>query len=355
MNFLSHNRKALHGSMRRQSGLAAALGAIIVAVLLGGCSPDRDEATLEKLESEELVRVTGEIESASSAFFGPPAVPNIWQYTISFMAPEGRKVKAGMPILKFDPQELMTQLRDKSNALNEKQKQLVKQEILAREAIAELKLKQQEAMADLDKARLKADIPGELLASRDAREYQLNLQQAELTLELSKESLQKEQRVQDTETTILEREIAVLESEVAQFQGSVDSMTIKAASDGVVIYTVGHRNNKLEVGDNVWMGRRVMELPDLSKLQVHLEVPERESARIVVGQAVKFVVDAAPDQQFYGEIIKLASVIRTKSRNQPARVFDATVSMNNPDLTIMRPGMSVSAQIYLQKRTVKDG
>lgn len=335
--------------------LRLATGLVMVAgmVSISGCSQDHDLSAATNTESREVVRVTGEIESASSAFFGPPAVPNIWQYTISFMAKEGRKVKAGMPILKFDPQELMTQLRDKSNALNEKQKQLEKQEIVSREVIAELKLKQREADAELDKARLKADIPVELLASRDYKENKLILKQAELTLLMSAAVLQKEQRVQDTEITILKREIAVLEGEVAQFKSSVDSMTVKAAGKGVVIHTVDRRNNKHEVGDNVWMGRRVMELPDLSQLQVHLEVPERESARIAIGQAVKFVVDAAPDEQFYGEITELASVIHTRSRNQPARVFDATVSMQNPDLTIMRPGMSVSAEIYLNKESGK--
>ena len=323
--------------------------AVMVTTALGGCSQEHEKSAATSAESRGMVKVTGEIESASSAFFGPPAVPNIWQYTISFMAKEGRKVKAGTPILKFDPQELMTKLRDKKNALNEKQKQLEKQEIISREVMAELRLKQQETVSDLDRARLKADIPVELLANRDYQENKLILKQAELTLLLRNEELLKEQRVQDTEITILKREIAVLDGEVAQFQGSVDSMTVKAAGEGVVIHTVDRRNNKHEVGDNVWMGRRVMELPDLSQLQVHLEVPERESARIAVGQAVKFVVDAAPDEQFYGEIIELASVIHTKSRNQPARVFDATVSMKSPDLAIMRPGMSVSAEIYLDK------
>ena len=327
--------------------LARIVCGVITMAALDGCSQDHENGVAASANSREMVKVTGEIESASSAFFGPPAVPNIWQYTISFMAKEGRKVKAGTPILKFDPQELMTKLRDKKNALNEKQKQLEKQEIVSREVMAEVKLKQQEAVADLDKARLKADIPVELLANRDYKENKLILKQAELTLLLRNEELSKEQRVQDTEITILNREITVLDGEVAQFQGSVDSMTVKAAGEGVVIHTVDRRNNKHEVGDNVWMGRRVMELPDLSQLQVHLEVPERESARITVGQTVKFVVDAAPDDQFYGEIIELASVIHTKSRNQPARVFDATVSMTNPDLTIMRPGMSVSAEIYL--------
>ena len=325
----------------------------VTTALTVGCSPDQGENTTNNITARDIVRVTGEIESANSAFFGPPTVPNIWQYTISFMAPEGRVVKAGMPILKFDPQELVTNLRDKSNALNEKQKQLEKQQIVAREVIAELKLKRQEAIADLDKARLKADIPIELLASRDYREFKLILKQAELTRGLTEQDLEKEQRVQDTEINILKREIAVLDGEVAQFRNSIESMTINAASPGVVIHTVNHRNNKHEVGDNVWMGRRVMELPDLSQLQVHLEVPERESARIVVGQTVKFVVDAAPDQQFFGEIIELASVIHTKAPNQPARVFDATVSMRNPDSSIMRPGMSVSAEIRLDSRMAK--
>jgi len=323
------------------------------SVVIGACSPGSDENLTTGPVVQDIVRVTGEIESANSAFFGPPAVPNIWQYTISFMAPEGRVVKTGTPILKFDPQELVTQLRDKSNALNEKQKILEKQEIQARDVIAELKLKQQEAIADLDKARLKADIPIELLASRDYKENKLVLKQAEITRALREQELVKEQRVQDTEINILRREIDVLQGEVAQFQNSIDSMTIKAAGPGVVIHTVDRRNNKHEVGDNVWMGRRVMELPDLSRLQVHLEVPERESARIAVGQSVKFILDAIPDQQFYGEIIELASVIHTKSRSQPARVFDAVVSMNNEDSTVMRPGMSVTAEIQVTGGVIK--
>ena len=329
------------------------LCALLVLIIVSACSSDPDQNTPTNTPVLDTVRVTGEIESANSAFFGPPTVPNIWQYTISFMAPEGQVVQAGTPILKFDPQELTTQLRDKSNALNEKQKQFEKQEVVARDVIAELKLKRQEAISNLEKARLKADIPVELLASREYRENKLVLKQAELTLEASRQELQNEQRVQDTEIDILKREIAVLAGEVAQFQGSINSMTVKAAGDGVVIHTVDRRNNKHEVGDNVWMGRRVMELPDLSKLQVHLEVPERESARITIGQSVKFVMDAAPDQQFYGEIIELASVIHTKSRNQPARVFDATVSLKNPDASIMRPGMSVSAEIHLGKEVIK--
>ena len=323
-------------------------GLMIAVILLTACSPEQSALVSVAKSKADVVRVTGEIESANSVFFGPPAVPNIWQYTISYMAPEGRVVETGMPVLKFDPQELLTKLRDKSNALNEKQKQLDKQEMVAREVIADLKLSQQEAAAALEKARLKADIPIELLASRDYKKNKLILKQAELTLKSRGEELVKQQRVQDTEINILEREIDVLSAEVAEFQSSVEKMTINASGSGVVIYSVDRRNQKHDVGDSVWVGRRVIELPDLSNLQVHLEVAERESARIEVGQRVRFVVDAAPDRPFFGEIMELASVIHTRSANQPARIFDAIVSMQDPDSSIMRPGMSVSAEIFIK-------
>ena len=104
----------------------------------------------------------------------------------------------------------------------------------------------------------------------------------------------------------------------------------------------------MAVGDNVWGGRRVIEFPDLGQLEAHIEIPERESARVRVGQQVRFTMDAAPDKAFVGEITELASVIHTRSTNQPDKVFDATVRLLNPDTELMRPGMNINAEILLE-------
>jgi HlyD family secretion protein len=103
----------------------------------------------------------------------------------------------------------------------------------------------------------------------------------------------------------------------------------------------------MTVGDNVWGGRRVIEFPDLSQLEAQVEIPERDSARVAVGQKVRFTMDAAPDKEFVGEIVSLASVIHTRSTNQPDKVFDATVKLVNPDPELMRPGMNINAEIVL--------
>ncbi len=330
--------------MNRLARTACAAAATLGLV---ACTSDTDVATVVSGQGAAVVKVTGELQSANSAFFGPPAIPDVWNYTIAFMAPDGAPVQAGRPVLRFDTQDLMTRLRDKSNELNEKQKELERTRIVAREVLADLELQVQEAQANLDKAKLKADIPENLLAARDYRENQLLLERARLTLAQRREELEKEQVIQVTEVKILEREVDVLQGDVDRFRASIDSMTIMAPRPGVVIHVRDRSNNKMAVGDNVWGGRRVIEFPDLERLEAHIEIPERESARVRVGQQVRFTMDAAPDKNFIGEITELASVIHTRSTNQPDKVFDATVRLVNPDPELMRPGMNINAEILL--------
>lgn len=293
------------------------------------------------------VKVTGSVHSANSSHFGAPVLVDIWQYTIAFMPPDGAFVKQGEQVLGFDTQELVTVLRTKENSLNEKGKELQKQDILTRERVAELRLLVEEARAEVGKAALKADIPERLQANRDYREHQLVLEQAKLTLALREALVKKEEAVMTTEASILQREIAVLEAEIEELQGAIDAMTIRAPVDGVVIHALDQQGNKLAVGDNVWGGRRVIEFPDLSRLELLLEIPERDSTDIAMGLPVSFRLDAAPDRVFHGQITELASVVHTKSSTQPAKVFDATVALLDPDPDLMRPGMSVNAEIEL--------
>lgn len=322
--------------------------ALVCAFLLTACGAERaEDPAAESLPANAVVQVTGELQSADSLFFGPPPIPDIWNYTIAYMAPDGMPVEAGRPVLRFDTQELMTRLRDKNNALNEKQKELERTQIISRETIAELTLQVQEAEADLEKARLKADIPERLLAAREFRENQLLLERAELQFALRKEELAQEKVIQATEVQILEREVAVLQGDVDRYQGSIESMTISAPRSGVVIHIRDRRNNKMAVGDNVWGGRRVIEFPDLGQLEAHIEIPEREAARIELGQQIRFSMDAVPDKVFLGEIVSLASVVHTRSISQPEKVFDATVRLLNPDTQLMRPGMNISAEVLM--------
>lgn len=316
-----------------------------LACCLAACTPTAGENAPTTAEDDTVIRVTGELRSSNSVFFGPPPVGDIWRFTVAFMTPDGAPVKTGQPVLKFNTNELDDRLREKTNYRNEKAKELQKQQIVTKETLADLRLALEEAEAERDKAVLKADIPEDLLARRDYMENQLNLEMARINVSLREAELRKEARLRETEEEILTREIAVLDADIAELERSIKSMTVVAPRDGFAIHVASRHNSKTSVGDEVWRGRRVIEIPDLDRLAVYLEIPERESARVEVGQKVGFSLDAVPEKSFQGTITQLASVVRTKSRNQPARVFDAIVELENADPELMRPGMSVTAEI----------
>ena len=74
--------------------MRAAYGiALLITAQLAACSPVKDALPGDNGAGRDIVKVTGELRSSNSRFFGPPSVHNIWQYTISFLAPDGSRVQ----------------------------------------------------------------------------------------------------------------------------------------------------------------------------------------------------------------------------------------------------------------------
>ncbi len=84
--------------MRRVSRMA---GLVFCLAILAACAEDAGRQAPESPETA-TVSVTGELRSSNSYFFGPPAIPDIWNYTIAYLAPDGMPVEEGRPVLRFD-------------------------------------------------------------------------------------------------------------------------------------------------------------------------------------------------------------------------------------------------------------
>lgn len=122
-------------------------------------------------------------------------------------------------------------------------------------------------------------------------------------------------------------------------------MKMFAKSDGIVIHKSGWDNNKFALGDTVWGGRRVIEVANLSKIIAKLEIAENSIKHIQKGQEVTVKLDSLPDKEFKGKIASIDQVVRIKSRNQPSKILEAVVDIDQVDTEVMRPGMRLSAVI----------
>jgi HlyD family secretion protein len=292
------------------------------------------------------VAASGIITPADALRFGPPPSRS-WRITITQLAREGSRVEAGDVLAQFDGSATDDRVRSLSAELNAKRSELGSLlETQARE-IEEGAVQLAAARSEAEKAARKADADASLFASL---EYRKLLEERAITQKLYEWEQKRTvlaERVRASMWAELEAEIRRLESELQGARSELDSFSIRAPRDGLVIVGTNREGQKLDINESVNPGMVVVELADESSLVIQAEVPEYAAARIAVGQRVAISIDAAGGSSLAGEVIEVASIVRRQSQYSQAMVLDVTVSLPEADLADLRPGMSAKLDIVV--------
>jgi len=301
--------------------------------------PDSVWATAERGDLVLTVEVTGALAAVHSDPVGPPQVPDVWDFKISMMAPEGKDVTAGEPVLGFDTSDLTRKLQEKQAESESAGKRIEKEakdaEIIRRND--ELRLA--EATSRARKASLELEVPEDLVKSQQLRESRLTLADATREVLFLNAKLAAGRRSADVVLASLRAEKAGADRRVREIQAAIDAMTVKAPRTATVVYASNWRDEKKKVGDSSWRGERVLELPDLSEMKALGEVDESDAGKIAVAQAVRFRLDAHPDDWINGKIRSIWSTVQQQSWRNPVKIVKLVIALDATDPRKMRPGM----------------
>jgi multidrug efflux pump subunit AcrA (membrane-fusion protein) len=149
---------------------------------------------------------------------------------------------------------------------------------------------------------------------------------------------------------VQESKVRVLQEDVDRLQGDVEKMSVKAPRPGLMVYTPDWDGKKKAVGNSCYMGETILELPDLTRMQMKAVILESQAGRVKVGQKAEVRLDSNPDRVFKGTIISLGHIFRVKSDSQPAIVFDALIDLAESDPGLMRPGMAAGVDIMISSK-----
>ena len=329
----------------------AALLLLVMGRVIWGTFRQPPEAT--RVERGDLVievEVIGTLRAVESSVLGPPQVPNIWQFKIAMMADEGAEVTHGQPILAFDPSELQQRLQTKLADLDAARTEVDKTKVGIAVTVADDSLALAEVEARLRKARLVAQQPAELHSNIEVEKAKLDLELAELEAGLIRRRIAATRRAGDGELGVLEANLAHAKSEVQQIRDGIERMTRVAPRDGIVIYVTNWRNEKKKVGDSCWVAERVLEIPDLTRMEADGEVVEAQAGRVRDGQKVALHLDAHPDHEYRGTVRFISRTVQEKSWRNPRKVVQLTLSLDETDPERMRPGMRFRGQIEVDRR-----
>ena len=153
----------------------------------------------------------------------------------------------------------------------------------------------------------------------------------EMELELAKQSVEQ-----------MKHSLEQFQQAVAEAQKQLDEATIHAPFGGVVASV------DADEGDSVSATMTIINLIDLTSMELEVEVDEIDVAEVKPGQRAIIEVDALPALQLEGEV---ASISLLSKEIGGLVIYEVTIGFNVPPDSELRLGMSAIADIILEERS----
>jgi multidrug efflux pump subunit AcrA (membrane-fusion protein) len=296
-----------------------------------------------------LIRCRGDLQAERSMQIYTPMVPNL---RISWMTAPGEGVKQGDPIVKFDSSSAQQTLMQKEAALRQAQATLD-------QALAQSKITTEQDKTDLADANFTVE-RARLEASKREIVSRLQGEASKVDYGVAQQKLKVQEATVDLHAASDRSRIASLTRLRDQAQSDVDltkariaQMEIKSPMTGFLIFNSNYSQNWInakpyKVGDNVYSGMVLAEMPDLSTLRMDARVEEIDRGRIAVNQEVKVRVDSLPELTLNAFIHQISLLAESGNEYPRVRSFRAYAAIPKPDPRL-RPGMNGGMDIIVNR------
>ena len=328
------------------------LVALIVVAALIACETlpsDFPVLTLEPGEFQITQIETGEVQAAGGEVIISPRIGG--RLKIIHLWPEGEQIDLGDLALQFDPAEFERDMLDREGRLELARSDYEKAKAEKQQRLADIKrnIELQEAqyeLAELNKQRAELDSPIELEKAK------IELEKTARSLSEAREDSIAQEVVNRVDLRKHQVSIARRQQRYDRAKSDFEKTSMYATRPGIVVYRKiwkpgTDEQSKVAVGDQVWGGRALMDIPDLSQMQVLCLVGEMDLKRMELGQIVFIRLDAFPGPVFHGKVTKLAPMATPQPGAPDIQVFEMLIDIEEQDERL-KPGMSAEIEIVLE-------
>jgi multidrug efflux pump subunit AcrA (membrane-fusion protein) len=296
----------------------------------------------------DVVMVNGTLEAIRTHSFG---VPGVWEdLTVQYLIPEGTLVKAGDTLCILKGTEIENQYLQAINELEAAEAEYNKSEadLALQYLILEAQVKTIEASTEisrLDSAQLKFTSP----QSREI--IRLELKKAEVERDITLKKLAFLKQINESELQKMKLKIDQNKNRVDQAEMKLNRLTITSTTEGCVIYEKSWTSGvKFREGDVVWGNMSILKIPDLTAMQVKLEVSESDYKRLAISQPMKISLDAFPNIELTGLIKSKAPVGKPVKEKSNVKCFEVIASLDSTSFSI-QPGLGVTCEVLVNSIT----
>jgi multidrug efflux pump subunit AcrA (membrane-fusion protein) len=269
---------------------------------------------------------------------------------VSWIADDGSLLRKGDVIVRFDEQEfvdlLLTGREDHSTANNKFEK------ADAESSATRTNLKRDAglAQAQLEAAqRLKFD-DAEIFSRYERIEAEVDQKLASSRKRHAEEVLGVRDNLARVERDLISIEDRRAGLKIKQAEEGLQALQVSAPHDGILVLIRNWRGDLPRVGDTMWRGQPIGEIPELSSMQAEVFVLEADAAGLALDQKATLFLEADSGMQFKGKVKSVDKVARPRIPRQPVQYFGVTVELERTDRKMMKPGARVRATLEVENQ-----
>lgn len=303
---------------------------------------------VERGDFSRRVRAEGNLEAVDATVLGPP--PEVRQpLKIAWLAQDGSPVKSDEVVIRFDPTEMEQNLREGRHDHAAASSRITQKQVRQEGSLHNLDRDAEMAGLELDYAKTFQN-KDETIFSRH------EIIEAEIDEELAGERKNHAEQAGDVQGELGQAEVDLLvierrkaELKIEQAEQGLQKLEVRAPHDGIfVLKTIWGR--KPEVGQMVWGGNAVAELPKLDRMEAKVYVLEADAGGLEVGLPATVTLDAHPGVIYQATVAKADALAQRRNRRVPIQYFGVTLELERTDLELMKPGQRVQAILDLEAR-----
>ncbi|HEX4822881.1 MAG TPA: efflux RND transporter periplasmic adaptor subunit [Candidatus Polarisedimenticolaceae bacterium] len=304
--------------------------------------------TVKRAPFERRVVAEGNLEAAQATPVTAPMEAQ-GQLKVAWLVPDGSRVKRDDVLVRFDPTEMERSLRD-----GESDQASADSRISGTKADTGGTIKNLERDADLARKELEAadhykvDDP-DVFSRQEIIRSEIDRTLAQQRIETSDDVRTIRQGVAQVDLALLDIERRKAGLAIDRAKKGLDALEIKAPHDGILVYKRNWRGEVAKVGDTLWPGQPVAEIPELTTLQAQVYVLEADAGGLSPGLPATVVVEAHPEKEFAASIKKVDTLAKRRTGWIPVQYFGTTLSLASTDPSLMKPGQRVRAVLALDR------
>jgi multidrug resistance efflux pump len=296
--------------------------------------------------------LTGELDAARGTAITVPELPE-WQTSIKWMANEGDEVKEGDRVVELDNTTFATSLDSKRQAEQQALQELQQKESEWKADLEQKQLEYERRRSELEKAKLDAAVPKDILSAREYEDRQMRNSRAQVEYAKARDLLASQRQGIESDRKNLMIRLGKAQREIQRAEEAIASLVLRAPRSGiVVIREIPWEGRKLQVGDTVWVGFPLALIPELTSLQINVALPDVDDGRVRAGMPATVTMDGYPDLKFTGRVTSISAVAQESARMSLRRAFKVVVSLDRIDPARMRPGLS--ARVVIREQSLRN-